>query len=981
MSTAARTSIDGTRRRWVIGILVAIVALLILLGALSGFYVNILFFREIGQSGVFWTVFWSKLVLGLIFGAIFFILLLANLIIVQRLAPRFRVFSPEQEVIDRYRRAFAPYARYLVPAFAAVISLFVGAAASGQWKTFLLWRSSGGVTFGQADPLFGRDPSYYIFTLPFQKFVQGWFFSALVGITVIVGITHYLTGGIRTQTSGERVTPQVKAHLSVLLGLIVLVKAWGYYLGKFDLLGSERGVVTGASYTDIHAQKPALQLLVFVAVICALLFLVNIRFRGWALPAVGIGLLGVVSFGVGGLVPAAVQKFSVDPQEFQKEQVYIIRNMNATKFAFGLDKIGLSSASPTVTVPSSVGGQDTATLDQATLDNIRLWNPSALRLNYDALQRLQQYYEFSDVDVDRYPIGGNVTQVMLSAREVVQNGIPGAKTWQNTHLVYTHGYGAVANAVNTVTTTGGPDFIVSDIPPTGTSIDLNRKKGSELYYGERQPDVPYLIVDTKQRELNYPQGTSQVFTTYSGKGGIPIGSFFRRLVFAYRYRDINLMISGLIDNNSKILIYRDLNERVQKVAPFLKYDKDPYSVIAGGNLYYIWDAYTTTNLYPYSERANLADATGNDLSGSANYIRNSVKVVMNGYDGTLRFYVVDQTDPLIRVWENAFPHLFTDASKAPLEIQQHFRYPEDLLMTQAYEFKTYHLKPSEAQTFYNGDRAWAIPNALAIAPESTTSSTVTPFRPYYVVSRLPGSDSEHFVLFEPFSPPSRTNMVAFLAAGSDGFSTTQQGTDPGNYGQLTALQFPANGNVLGPTQARNLINQDPTTSTQISLLSQRGSQVQFGDLLIVPVEDSFLYVQPIYIASSQANPIPQLKLVDVVNGSQVSLGATLQTALGTALGTQTGGTCPDGSAPPCPPPTGQTVEQLLAQALKHFQNADAALKQGDLATYQAEIKAGEALVKQANDLAAGTGTGGTGTGGTPTPTPTGSPTPSSTASP
>ncbi len=982
MSGLATTTINRNRRRWVIGAIAGIILLLLVLGAISGFYVDILFFREVGQSGVFWTTFWSKLVLGLIFGAIFFVLLLVNLVIVQRLAPRFRVFSPEQEVIDRYRRAFAPYARYLIPAVAAVIALFVGVAASGQWKTFLLWKSSSGVSFGQSDPLFHRDAAYYIFTLPFQKFVQGWFFSALVGITVIVGIAHYLTGGIRTQTSGERVTPQVKAHLSVLLGLIVLVKAWGYYLGKFDLLGSERGVVTGASYTDIHAQLPALKLLVFIAIACAVLFLVNIRFRGWALPVIGIGLLGVVSIVVGGLVPAAVQKFSVDPQEFQREKPYIIKNMDATKFAFGLDKIQLSSANPTPTVPTTVGGQQTSTLDQATLDNIRLWNPSALRLNYDSLQRLQPYYEFSDVDVDRYDINGSETQVMLSAREVVQSSIPGAKTWQNTHLVYTHGYGAVASAVNTVTNTGGPDFILSDIPPTSTEsgIELSQGKGAELYYGERQLDVPYLVVDTNQDELNYPQGTSQKFTKYNGKGGIPIGGFFRRLVFAYRYRDINLLISGLITGDSKILIYRNLTDRVQKVAPFLRYDKDPYSVVANGNLYYIWDAYTTTSLFPYSEHVNLSTATGGDLSGSANYIRNSVKVVMNAFDGTLRFYVVDPTDPLIRVWEAAFPHLFTNVSQAPEDIQAHFRYPEDLLMTQAYQFKTYHLASSDAQTFYSGERAWAIPTSLATQPESTTASSGTPFRPYYVVSKLPGSDSEHFVLFEPFTPPSRTNMVAFLAAGSDGFSTTSPGTDPGNYGQLTSLQFPATGNVLGPTQARNLINQDPTTSTQISLLSQRGSQVQFGDLLIVPVEDSFLYVQPIYIASSQANPIPQLKLVDVVNGSQVSLGTNLQDALNAALNQQPGGgtTCPDGSQPPCVTP-GQTVAQLLAQALQHFQAADAALKRGDLATYQTEIKAGEALVQQANELAGGTGAGGTGTGGTPTPTPT--PTTSPSASP
>jgi uncharacterized membrane protein (UPF0182 family) len=403
------------RRRWVLLGVGILVVLLVILAGLSGFYVNILWFREVHQSGVFWTTFWSKVLLGFVFGAIFFVLLLANLLIVRRLAPRFRVFSPEQEVIERYRAAFEPYARYLVPAFAALIAIFVGVAASGQWRTFLLWRSSGGIAFGtaHADPLFHRDPSYYIFVLPFQQFIQGWFFSALVGITVITAVAHYLTGGIRTQTSGERVTPQVKAHLSVLLGLIILVKAYGYYLGKFSLLVSPRGVVTGASYTDIHAEKPALLLLMFIAIACAILFLVNIRFRGWALPVIGIALLGVTSIAVGGLYPAAVQKFSVGPQEFQKEEPYIADNISATRYAFGLDKIKLTSGTPAL----SVTAQEES-LNSPTVQNIRLWNPAILKQNYEALQRLQPYYDFWDVDTDRYPIAADERQIMLSAREI-----------------------------------------------------------------------------------------------------------------------------------------------------------------------------------------------------------------------------------------------------------------------------------------------------------------------------------------------------------------------------------------------------------------------------------------------------------------------------------------------------------------------------------------------------------------------------------
>jgi uncharacterized membrane protein (UPF0182 family) len=979
-----------SRRRWVLLIVAALLLLLFLLAGLSGFYVDILWFREMGQSGVFWTTFWSKALLGFIFGLIFFVLLMANLLIVRRLAPRFRVFSPEQEVIERYRAAFEPYARYLVPAFAAVIAIFVGVAASAQWKTFLLWRSSDGVSFGNVpgDALFHKDASFYIFRLPFQQFVQGWFFSALVGITVIVAVAHYLTGGIRTQTAGERVTPQVKAHLSVLLGLIMLVKAYGYYLGKYNLLTSSRGVVTGASYTDIHAQLPALRLLVFIAIVCAALFLVNIRFRGWALPVIGIGLLGISSIVVGALVPAAVQKFSVDPQQQQRESPYITDNIQATQYSFGLDKIALQDASPASGVTP-----ENAKANEPTIANIRLWNPNILVQNYQQLQRLQQYYEFTDVDIDRYPLQSGAEtderQVMISAREITQEGIPGGGTWQNRHLVYTHGYASVASLVNSVTTTGAPNFLLYDIPPviasTGASSLSLTNEGSQIYFGEvSSGTVPYLVVDTNQKELNYPSGSGSVQTSYGGKGGIDMGSFFRRLVFAYRYRDINLLISGLITGNSKILINRDLTTRVTKLAPFLKYDGDPYVAAIGGHLYYIWDAYTTTNLYPYGQEMNLGDATTPTslLKGQANYVRNSVKVAMNVYDGTVRFYVTDPSDPLIQVWEKAFPALFVPVSQAPQDLQQHFRYPEDMLTVQAYQFQRYHV--TNAQTFYSNERVWTIPGALPVSPSSTaetpqTASTTDKFRPYYVLSKVPGSDAEHFVLFEPFTPPNRSNMVAYLAAGSDDFGSVGSSKDAGLYGNLSSLQFPTNGNVVGPAQARSLIQQDPTASAQITLLNQQSSGVSYGDLLIVPMGDSFLYVQPIFLKSSQ-NALPQLKLVAVVNGGNVYLGTNLDDALTKAFGQPTGGTCPDGSQPDangnCPTQSGQTVSALLAQAQQEFDAANAALKAGDLAGYQQHVNAAQNLIAQATKLLSqqGGGTGGTGgTGASPTPTPSGSP--------
>jgi uncharacterized protein len=930
------------RRRWILGAVAAIFVLLVLLSALSGLYVDLLWFREVHFAGVFWKVIWSKILLGVIFGVLFFVLLLANLIIARRLTPKFRPFSPEQELMDRYRAAFEPYARWLIPLAAAVIAIFVGLAASAQWQTFLLYRSVGGVSFHTLDPVFHRDPAFYIFRLPFLKFVQGWLFSALVGILVIVGVAHYLSGGIRVQTAGEKVTPQVKAHLSVLLGLIVLVKAWGYYLGKFNLLYSPRGVVTGASYTDIHAELPALKLLVIIAIICAALFLANIRLRGWILPVLGIGLLMLTSIVAGAIVPAVVQKFKVSPQEFQKEQPYIAYNISNTRQAFGLDKVKLTTQSTVADAATTAQVQ----ANDPTISNIRLWSPDIIRQTFDNLQRFQQYYEFSDVDVDRYPIDGVTHLVMLSAREVRQSQIPGGgATWQNVHLFYTHGYAAVASPVNTVTSEGLPVFVLQDIPPAAhPGITLSADKGAQVYYQERA-DVPYVVVDTKMRELNYPTSSGQTLNTtrYQGAGGIPIGGFFRRLVFAYRYRDFNLLISGLIDKDSRIMINRDIRTRISKAAPFLLYDQDPYAAIVGGRLVYVQDAYTTTDLYPYSQRVDLGNSTNGDLHGQINYIRNSVKVVVDAYDGSLSFYVVDPKDPLIQVWERAFPTLFAKTAP-PLELQQHFRYPEDMMLVQSAQFANYHV--TDPQTFYGKEKFWALPN-----DPNPTASQGALLRPYYVLLKLPGDSQEQFVLFEPFTPFNRPNMVAYMAGLSD----------PGRYPGLEAVQFPGGQNVDGPQQVFSRINQDPTWSQQRSLLGQGGSSVAFGNLLVIPVDNAFIYVQPVFVISTQANgAIPELKRVLVVNGSTVALGTSLQDALASAFGT---GTTTQ------PPPTGQPppstdVAKLLQQALQDFQTAEADLRAGNLAGYQTEINAAQALIAQANQLSGGA---------TPSPSPSPSP--------
>jgi uncharacterized membrane protein (UPF0182 family) len=956
MVTRIPTARTG-RRRLLLIVIAVLAGLVVLFTALSGFFVDVLWFREVGFSQVFWTVLRTKVVLGLVFGIAFFALLYSNLWIVRRFTPRFRPLSPEQEIIERYRIQFEPYAWWLLPLFAAVIAFFVGLGVTPQWRAFLLWRNSSGVTFGAAEPLFHRDAAFYVFSLPWLKFVQGWLFSALVGVLVISALAHYLWGGIRPNAPGlgEKVTPQVKAHLSVLLGLIMLTKAWGYYLGQFDLLTSSRGVVTGASYTDVNAQLPALRILVFIAIACAVLFLVNIRLRGWALPVIAVGLLALVSIMAGAAYPAFVQRFRVTPQELQREQKYIEYNIEATRTAFALDRIDRTS------VTEGGGTVSTQDIDEndATISNIRLWRPDVLRENYTSLQRFRAYYEFNDIDVDRYDIEGQSRVLMIAAREVSQ-APEGARTWQNQHLVYTHGFGAVASQVNTASPEGQPVFTLSDIPPSGEPALVGN--GRRVYYGEGASDnAAFVVVGTQTKELDY-QGTAtsdqeQVTTTYEGTGGIPIGGLFQRALFAWRFRDVNLLISGQINDQSRIMIFRDIDERVPRAAPFLQFDGDPYAAVVDGRLKWIWDAYTTTDQYPYSEPVALDEVTSGPvregaprLSGSANYIRNSVKVVVDAYDGTMTYYVVDETDPVIQVWQKAFPGLFT--TDVPDEVRAHFRYPENLFQVQAERFTSYHV--TEPNVFYGKQDFWALP------VDPTVSSTEGQFlmRPYYVLMKLPGETDESFALILPFTPQERQNMVAWMAAKSG----------PDEYGQIVTFEFPSGLNVDGPTQVFSRINQDSRFSAERTLLGQGGSQVQFGDFLVVPVADSLLYVQPVYVRATQTNAIPELKRVVVVNGSLIGIGTNLRDALADSIGQAVP---PEGGGQP--PPQGTVDEQvaeLLDQAAQHFAAANAALTAGNLATYQSEIEAAQGAIEQAQALLEAA------SGASPSPQPSASASPS-----
>ena len=948
-------SIAPRRRRWLSYVIGAVVLAAILFTVLAGFVVEVLWYGEIHQQGVFWHTLWTKVWLGVFFGALFFALLYVNLVIARRLRPEVTIVPNPLDPLERVRDVTEPYLRWLLPLGAAVLAFLVGLAVSGNWQEYLLWRNAGGVSFGTVEPLFNRDPAFYVFSLPWLRFLQGWLFSSLIGVTLLVAVGHVLWGSIRPQAPAfaDKVTPAARAHLSVLLGLIMLVKAWGYWLGRFDLLTSRRGVVEGASYTEVKAQLPALNFLAIVAVICAILFFANIRLKQWSLPIVAVGLLAIVSVLLGTAYPAFIQQFKVKPNEQQLESEYIQDNMTATTAAFGLDAID-QQLRPTV------GGALTAAQirdNQTTVSNIRLWRPAALLRNFQSTQQVRQYYNFPDVDVDRYPIGpnGDPRVIMISAREINQEGIPAqAATWQNKHLTYTHGFGAVAAQVNTATSEGQPVLTLKDLPPTGEPTLAQPR----IYYGE-QSQEPFVVGGTSG-ELDF-DGAPPGSAPYSGQGGIPMGNIFRRALFAWNFHDINLLLSNQVTPQSRLMIYRAIEERAAKAVPFLTFDYDPYLAVVDGRPEWILDAYTTTDEYPYAQAVNGSAATNGLMGGTFNYMRNSVKVVVDAYDGTVTYYA-DLTEPIIHVWSQAYPDLFTDFNLAPDDLKAHFRYPENLLQVQAYQYANYHV--TDPVAFYKRSDFWQISPDPTV--DVTSGTALPPMRPYYQLIRLPGASTEEFQLVLPFVPAGRPNMVAWMTASSD----------PAHYGDVTVFQLPETSPVEGPQQVYARINSAPEFSQFKTLVNQQGSALTFGDLLVIPIDDSFLYVLPVYVEATQGSQIPELKRVILVNGtgSDVSIGTSLTSALAIATSGTVGPGGGGGNGGNGQPPSGTTdqqIQDLLDRALRHFQAADAALRTGDLATYQEELAKAQELVQQAQALAAGSSGAGT---------PPTSPTPSPTAS-
>jgi len=941
------------RRR--LGTVVILAALLVIFSAnrVAVLLTDFWWFDERGFRNVFTTVLSTRIVLGIVFGLFLAALIAVNLFLVRKLRPFTIPNSPQQAQIQRYRDLADPYLPWLIAAIAVLFGFTSGAAVSAQWETFLLWQNASEV--GVADPQFGADVGFYLFELPFWTLLQTWLFTSLVLTTLLTAGGHYLLGGIRPEAEGEKILPSVKAHLAVLVALALGIRAWGYWLDRYQLNFSDRGTVTGASYTDVNAELPALYLLIGVSVISIALVLFAIRRAGFLLPGAALGLLVVASIILQGAYPAAIQRLRVDPQELAQEQEFISRNLEATRAAYGLDEVELRP----FTIEDDLDEADVIE-NEVTIRNIRLWDPEVLETTYAELQALRPYYQFNSVAIDRYEINGELRQVMLSTRELSQ--LPQqADSWQNRHTFYTHGYGVVASQVNTANPQGQPVFISQNIPPTGAEEVVPGEQPG-LYFGESA--IPqYSLVRTDAPELDFedPVTQEQVLTQYEGEGGVDIQNFARRIAFALRFNDYNILLTNFLTDDSRIIFNREINQRVQEVAPFLELDSQPYPVVRNGGVTWIVDAYTTSNAYPYSERRTLS--LGDQRNIEVNYVRNSVKVAIDAYDGTMTLYRVEEDDPVLDAWEGAFPNLITPAEEAPEGLAAHFRYPQDLFRLQSDLYQSYHIP--EAAAFYNRADEWDLPSDPAFAANQGTGDLAAASQrrldPYYLLMRLPGEVTEEFVLIQPYLARQRPNMVAWLAGRSDGE----------NLNELFAVRFPSDSEVLGPQQAQARIEQDDDISAYITLRDREGSSVIRGNLQVLPIADSVMYVQPLFLENPQAQ-IPELARVVLVMGGRTAFDRTLTGALAQMLNIEVpdellddearpaaedpvegGELDPDEAdpddAPDAPDPDDDVVvsEQLIIDALEAFARAEDALRNGNLGVYQREVRNAQDLLEQA----------------------------------
>ena len=927
----------GRRRGiWLLLALVLVLVLVLVVQGLSGFYTDYLWFHWMGLGTVWRTVVGTKVALAAIFVFLSFALLASSFWLVDKIAPRAMFMAPDTELVRRYQAIVGPHAFAIRNAFAFLVSLALGVDTSAQWQHWLLFENP--VAFGRTDPLFGRDASFFVFRLPFLNFLVDWILVALLVTLVLSVVDHFLNGAIRLQGS-PRIEPRALAHLSLLLGLMALVKAWAYYyVDRFTLDLSDHGVVNGASYTDVHVRLPALTLLSIVALIAFVLLVFNVYQRNWSLPLVAVGLWAFVAIAVGVVYPALVQAFRVTPSQSTLELPYIERNISATRYAMGIGDVAERKFPANQDLSPTVLKQYKQTLDDAVL-----WDPSVVATTFEKYQDVHSYYTLTPLAVDRYVIHGVLEPVITAVRELETSALPN-QTWADTHLVYTHGYGAVVAQANGATADGAPRFVAGNLPPSSTSQAL-RLQEPGVFYAPGQDQ--YVVVRTKQPEVDYQASSGNQSSEGMGSGGVPIGSFVSRAAFAIHLHDFNLLVSNLLTPHSRILPITGVRAAVEKALPFLRVDAHPYAVVARGQLYWMVDAYAVTSDYPYSQpAANGFLPASSGLAGSYDYVRDAVKVVMNAHSGAMRFYTVDaKADPLIESYERAFPGLFQPLSKMDPVLRQHLRYPQDLLMVQAAMYGRYHVTPSEAALFYSESAAWDISQTSTSVDgepskplESGPGGAIAGFTPDYELLQLPGERGPTFNAVEPLVPYAKTGSVPTLKA------LLVADSSPQKYGNLESFVTPADVSIAGPGLANSEINSSAIVSKQLTLLGQVGSVVSLGAVQILPIAGTLLYVRPLYVSSAQTQ-LPELRDVVILYGQQVAMAPTLDQALAELFGASAGSPPQVGSSRPqrTQPRPGSSsaipakVRKLVADAASAFTAGQKDLTKGDLGGYQHQV--------------------------------------------
>jgi uncharacterized membrane protein (UPF0182 family) len=921
-----------------LNITIGIIALLgLVIFNSSGFYIDWLWFKSVGFTSVWSTVLTTKITLFVIVGLITSLFISTNIFIAYRTRPMYVPMTIEADNLERYRAQIEPIRRWVFLGIVAALVYFGGSSGSVFWSTWLQFRNA--TPFGVTDPQFGLDISFFAFKLPmYQAFISWGISLILISVVAAVGV-HYLYGGIRPQAQTERTTTAARVQISVLLGFLVLLKAVAYWYDRYALALKENRLITGMTFTDVNALLPAKAILAAIALVCALLFFANIVRRSWLLPTAGTALLVISSVLIAGLYPAAIQQFTVKPSESSKEAPFIQRNIDSTRAAYGIDGVIMQDYDATLTTNAGQLADDAA-----TIANIRLMDPNVLSSTFRQLQQIKPYYAFPEsLDVDRYTVNGVSRDTIVAVRELNIEGNP-SRNWINDHLVYTHGFGFVAAFGNSRDVDGKPTFAVGDLPSTKGLGEFEPR----IYFGENVPDYSIIggVKTDSPVEFDYPDDASangQKNVTYSGKGGVPVGSTVNKLLFAIKYQEQRILLSNLINKDSKILFERNPRDRVAKVAPWLTLDGDPYPAIVDGGIQWIIDGYTTSSSYPYSQTTTLSTATTDALTANSgavtaqanrnvNYIRNSVKATVDAYDGTVTLYQWDEKDPVLATWMKAFPGTVTAKSKMSAQLLEHIRYPEDLFRVQRDVLSSYHVKTADA--FYGGQDFWRVPR-----DPSTFGANASAQPPYYLTLQMPGSKTPAFSLTTPFVPRGgRENLSAFAVANS---------TAGPDYGKITVLQLPRSTNVAGPSQVASNFEAKPEVANSLSLLRQGGSDVVLGNLLTLPVGNGLLYVQPVYVrATSNAAAYPLLQKVLVSFGDQIGFDDTLKGALdqvfGGNSGTQAGGGNVDSGG------SSSDAATSIASAIAAYKDGLAALAKGDFAAYDRAQK----RLKSALDAAA-----------------------------